>query len=314
MPGEVTALYALECRGAVKSFRESSGRKRRKKLVRAVDGVSFVVPRGEIFGILGPNGSGKSTLIRLISTLLVPDQGEIRIFGLDVNSHRLAVRRLINRVSVEAAFFKKLSAVENLRYAAGLYGLKRREAEEKAISILARLGVRGQKIYNPLENLSRGTQQKVAIARALLTNPVLILLDEPTTGLDPKSKRDVQEFVLEVRRSHDATVILTTHDMVEAEKMCDRVAIIDGGRFVALDTPEGLKRLVRRQQALGSDQEVSMEDVFFALTGRGWSDDEADESGDEKEGGDERGEARHGRREDKSDHKPAADADAQAGN
>ncbi len=311
MPGEVTALYALECRGAVKSFRESTRRSRRKKLIKAVDGISFVVPRGEIFGILGPNGSGKSTLIRLVSTLLVPDQGEVRVFGLDVNSNRLAVRRLINRVSVEAAFFKKLSAMENLRYAAGLYGLKRRDAEQEAVSILARLGVRGEKIYNPLENMSRGTQQKVAIARALLTQPVLVLLDEPTTGLDPKSKRDVQEFVLEVRETHDATVILTTHDMAEAEKLCDRVAIIDGGRFVALDTPEGLKRRVRREQGLGADQMVSMEDVFFALTGRGWSEDDEEE---ESEGGRKEGDGDGTDRREEPWQRQAGADDVQAGN
>lgn len=311
MPGEVTALYALECRGAVKSFRENTRRSRRKKLIKAVDGISFVVPRGEIFGILGPNGSGKSTLIRLVSTLLVPDQGEVRVFGLDVNSNRLAVRRLINRVSVEAAFFKKLSAMENLRYAAGLYGLKRRDAEQEAVSILARLGVRGEKIYNPLENMSRGTQQKVAIARALLTQPVLVLLDEPTTGLDPKSKRDVQEFVLEVRETHDATVILTTHDMAEAEKLCDRVAIIDGGRFVALDTPEGLKRRVRREQGLGADQMVSMEDVFFALTGRGWSEDDEEE---ESEGGRKEGDGDGTDRREEPWQRQAGADDVQAGN
>lgn len=231
--------------------------------VEAVSGVTFSVKRGEIFGILGPNGSGKSTLIRLISTLLLPDEGEIRVFGHDVVRERFAVRRLINRVSVEAAFFKKLSAMENLSYAARLYDVDIRWARERAIDILKRLGFSERKAYEPLEDLSRGMQQKVAVARALLTSPVLLLLDEPTTGLDPVSKREVQDYVLEVRGSHDTTVILTTHDMQEADRLCDRVAIIDQGRFVALDTPARLKAGLAK-----NGETVTLEDVFFTLTGK----------------------------------------------
>ncbi|MGE5585171.1 MAG: ABC transporter ATP-binding protein [Bacillota bacterium] len=233
--------------------------------VEAVSGVTFSVKRGEIFGILGPNGSGKSTLIRLISTLLLPDDGEIRVFGHDVVRDRFAVRRLINRVSVEAAFFKKLSAMENLSYAARLYDVDIRRARRTAIEILKRLGFGENKAYEPLEDLSRGMQQKVAVARALLTSPVLLLLDEPTTGLDPVSKREVQDYVLEVRDSHDTTVILTTHDMQEADRLCDRVAIIDQGRFVALDTPTHLKVGLGRN---GDGEAATLEDVFFALTGK----------------------------------------------
>lgn len=231
--------------------------------VDAVQGVSFSVEKGEIFGILGPNGSGKSTLIRLISTLLLPDAGTITVFGKDVIRDRLAVRRLINRVSVEAAFFKKLSAMENLSYAARLYGVDVRAARKEAIAIMKRLGLAEKKMYAPLENLSRGMQQKVAVARALLTSPVLLLLDEPTTGLDPVSKREVQDFVLEVRDTHDATVILTTHDMQEADRLCDRVAIIDDGRFVALDTPANLKAKYST-----AERHCTLEDVFFELTGK----------------------------------------------
>ncbi|MDK2931596.1 MAG: type transport system ATP-binding protein [Bacillota bacterium] len=240
--------------------------------VEAVSGVTFSVKRGEIFGILGPNGSGKSTLIRLISTLLLPDEGEIRVFGHDVVRERFAVRRLINRVSVEAAFFKKLSAMENLSYAARLYDVDIRWARERAIGILKRLGFSESKAYEPLEDLSRGMQQKVAVARALLTSPVLLLLDEPTTGLDPVSKREVQDFVLEVRGSHDTTVILTTHDMQEADRLCDRVAIIDQGRFVALDTPARLKAGLAK-----NGETVTLEDVFFTLTGKALEESRLDE-------------------------------------
>ncbi len=231
--------------------------------VEAVSRVTFSVTRGEIFGILGPNGSGKSTLIRLISTLLLPDEGEIRVFGHDVVQERLAVRRMINRVSVEAAFFKKLSAMENLSYAARLYDVDVRTARRAAAQILERLGFEEEKAYEPLEDLSRGMQQKVAVARALLTSPVLLLLDEPTTGLDPVSKREVQDYVLEVRSKHDATVLLTTHDMQEADRLCDRIAVIDQGRFIALDTPSGLKAGVAK-----NGEAVTLEEVFFALTGK----------------------------------------------
>jgi ABC-2 type transport system ATP-binding protein len=234
-----------------------------KKAVVAVDNVSLTVERGEIFGILGPNGSGKSTLVRLVSTLMIPDAGQIRVFGYDVQQEETAVKRLINRVSVDAAFFKKLSPMENLIYAARLYGVGGREAREKIVEILTRLGIEERSIGEPLEEMSRGMQQKVAIARAFLSAPILLLLDEPTTGLDPRSKREVQAFVEEIRGNHDATMLLTTHDMNEAEALCDRIAIIDKGRIVALDTPDGLKARIT-----GNGHPATLEDVFMALTGK----------------------------------------------
>lgn len=232
--------------------------------VLAVNNISLEVRRNEIFGILGPNGSGKSTLIRLIATLLVPDEGQIRVFGLDVTRREMEVKRLINRVSVDAAFFKKLSSLENLMYAARLYGLPGREARQQAFAILHRLGLKDKEILGPLEDMSRGMQQKVAIARAFLTQPILLLLDEPTTGLDPRSKRDVQAFVRELRDTHDATIVLTTHDMYEAEALCDRIAILDEGRIVALDTPAGLRKRVPPQDG----HQPTLEEVFMALTGK----------------------------------------------
>src|SRR5947208_12871595 len=143
------------------------------------------------------------------------------------------VQRIINRVSVEASFFKKLSPMENLLYAARLYNMPAGEARDKIRSILTRLGIKPDRIGKPLENMSRGMQQKVAIARAFLTAPIVLLLDEPTTGLDPRSKIDVQKFVHELRDQHDATILLTTHDMQEADELCNRVAILDEGRIVA---------------------------------------------------------------------------------
>ncbi len=237
--------------------------RRGKELITAVDHVSFTVERREIFGVLGPNGSGKSTLIRLLSTLLLPDEGSVRVFGLDIDKDEMRVKRLINRVSVEAAFFKKLSPRENLLYGARLYGVSGKEADRKAREILKRLGLRESSYTSPMEDMSRGMQQKVAIARAFLTQPVLLLLDEPTTGLDPRSKLEVQSFVRELREVHDATILITTHDMNEADALCDRIAILDDGKIVALDTPAGLKQRVRR-----NGHEPSLEDVFMELTGK----------------------------------------------
>jgi ABC-2 type transport system ATP-binding protein len=238
--------------------------RRGKELITAVDHVSFTVKRREIFGVLGPNGSGKSTLIRLLSTLLLPDEGTVTVFGLDVEKNEMQVKRMINRVSVEAAFFKKLSPMENLMYGARLYGVDPAYARRKVVEILTRLGLENRSIGTSMEDMSRGMQQKVAIARAFLTAPVLLLLDEPTTGLDPHSKREVQAAVRELRDTHEATVVLTTHDMQEADDLCDRIAIVDKGRVVALDTPPALKDMVRQ----AGEAPPSLEDVFLRLTGK----------------------------------------------
>jgi len=278
---------ALHIENATKSFANSEARRQwlpfrrqwqtdgngngkpKPKRIVAVDHVSLNVQRREIFGILGANGSGKSTLIRLISTLLIPDEGTITIFGLDVTRNEMAVKRLINRVSVDAAFFKKLSPMENLVYAARLYGLPAGESKKKAIHILTRLGIPEDRLYAPLENMSRGMQQKVAVARGLLSSPIMLLLDEPTTGLDPRSKRDVQVFVEDLRDAHDATILLTTHDMDEADRLCDRIAVLDNGRIIALDTPAGLKA----QVPPSNGHETTMEDVFMHHTGKNLAED-----------------------------------------
>jgi ABC-2 type transport system ATP-binding protein len=247
---------------------------RRKPPVLAIEDVSLRLERGSIHGILGANGSGKSTLIRLVSGLLTLDEGRVAVFGLDLERDELAVKRLINRVSVDAAFFKKLSPMENLLFAARLYGLDAGDAKRQATAILARLGIARSRLGRPVEQMSRGMQQKVAIARALLTSPTLLLLDEPTTGLDPRSKLDVQAFVEEVNASHGATIVLTTHDLGEAERLCDRITILDGGRVVAEDTPDGLKARV----AIDHGQPPTLEAVFMTYTGRSLDDDLEDDA------------------------------------
>jgi ABC-2 type transport system ATP-binding protein len=251
-----------------KEFFRNDGRRglrRRRKRVAALDGVSFEVRRGETVAILGQNGSGKSTLIRLLSTLLLDDGGTARIFGHNVATETRAVRRLINRVSVEASFFKKMSATENLSYAARFYGMAPGSTRKQIPEILERVGFPRDRIGEPLEDMSRGMQQKVALARALLTAPILLLLDEPTTGLDPRSKVEVQGFIRQIREQHDATVLLCTHDLVEAEELAERVGILDRGRLIELAPAAELKRKYDAE---------TLEEAFFAATGKAFEDEE----------------------------------------
>ena len=243
---------------------------RRKPGVPAVRNISFRVQRGEIYGVIGANGSGKSTLVRMISTLLTPDEGYVGVFGLNAHVDELAVRRLINRVSPDPSFFRNMSAYENLLFFARIYGLEREEIKRRAADILDRLGMPGR-LHEPLTHLSRGQQQKVAVARAFLTSPVLMLLDEPTTGLDPASKREVQQFILQVRKQHDATILLTTHDMDEAERLCDRLSFLAGGAMVAEGTPLELRLAAANGRPV---DDVTMEDVFLELTGKRLEEDE----------------------------------------
>ncbi len=242
---------------------------RKRPPVLAISHVSLRLERGAILGILGANGSGKSTLIRLICGLLTLDEGRVEVFGHDIVREEMAVKRLINRVSVDAAFFKKLSPLENLSFAARLYGLEPHGARGEAIRILGRLGISEKRIGRPIEQMSRGMQQKVAIARALLTSPALLLLDEPTTGLDPRSKLDVQTFIEELIQEHDASIVLTTHDLAEAERLCDHIAILNDGRVVAEATPAGMKELVVQRHGGAA----TLENAFMSYTGRSLDDD-----------------------------------------
>jgi ABC-2 type transport system ATP-binding protein len=256
-----SGVPAVEVKDLRKEFRRrdrKAGRFARRRMP-ALKGVSFTMQRGECVAILGQNGSGKSTLVRLLSTLLLHDGGEARIFGHDAFRETRAVQRLVNRVSVEASFFKKMSASENLSYAARFYGMGPAQTRVEIPRILERVGFPADRRNESMENLSRGMQQKVALARALLTSPVLLLLDEPTTGLDPRSKLEVQEFIKEVRIEHDATILLCTHDMLEAESLADRVGLLDRGELLFLEPVDDVKRRYGVE---------TLEEAFFAATGR----------------------------------------------
>jgi len=263
--------HAVEVVGLTKTFTRRKGRSRTS--VAALDGISFSMARGECVAVLGQNGSGKSTLVRALSTLLIYEGGSARVFDHDVARDERAVRRIVNRVSVEASFFKRLSATENLSYAARFYGIGRSETRRRIPDILGSVGFPVERAGAPMQDLSRGMQQKVALARALLTSPTLLLLDEPTTGLDPRSKREVQDFIRHVHAVHDTTTLLCTHDMAEAETLADRVGILHRGRLLALEDPAALRR---RYAA------ATLEDAFFAATGIALEDDTEDDDDDEE--------------------------------
>src|SRR5262249_47729369 len=208
------------------------------------------------------------TLVRLLSTLLLHDGGSARIYGHDAFASTRQVRRLVNRVSVEASFFKRTSAAENLAYAARFYGLTHRETAREIPRILGRVGFPAERRPEPVENPSPRVQQQGAPPRGLLPSPVLRLLDEPTTGLDPRSKLEVQEFIKTVRGEHDATILLCTHDMAEAESLADRVGILERGELVCL---EPVDMLLARYDA------STLEEAFFAATGAAFEAEDDDE-------------------------------------
>jgi ABC-2 type transport system ATP-binding protein len=266
---------AVEVAQLTKTFRRKdrrAGRFARRRQMPALQNVTFTIERGECVAILGQNGSGKSTLVRLLSTLLINDGGEARIFGHDAFRETRAIRRLVNRVSVEASFFKKMSAAENLSYAARFYGMGPSQTRTAVPEILAKVGFPPDRRREPMENLSRGMQQKVALARALLTSPVLLLLDEPTTGLDPRSKLEVQEFIRDVRAQHDATILLCTHDMAEAEALADRIGLLDRGELLFLEPVGDVKRRYSVE---------TLEEAFFAATGRAFEQERAEDEDDD---------------------------------
>jgi ABC-2 type transport system ATP-binding protein len=261
---------AVEVENLTKVFRRRDpkvGRFARRSLPALKD-ITFTIKRGECVAILGQNGSGKSTLVRLLSTLLIEDGGKARIFGHDAFREARTIRRLVNRVSVEASFFKKMSAQENLSYAARFYGMTPAQTRTAIPEILAKVGFPPDRRTESMMNLSRGMQQKVALARALLTSPVLLLLDEPTTGLDPRSKLEVQEFIREVRATHDATILLCTHDMAEAEALADRVGLLDRGELLFLEPVVEVKRRYGVE---------TLEEAFFAATGRTFEEENDDD-------------------------------------
>lgn len=211
-----------------------------KKEFKAVDGVTFEIRKGEIFGLLGPNGAGKTTTIKMITGLLSPTAGSVCVMGLDVDKKPLEALKNIGTVLAgDRSIYWKLTARENLEYFASLYGCDSKEAKRRTNEILKKLQIE-EKADELVEKFSTGMKQKVALGKALIPNAPVVLLDEPTLGLDPQSALNLRELILEIK-NEGRTVLLTTHYMEEADFLCDRIAIIDGGKIIALDTPEKLK-------------------------------------------------------------------------
>jgi len=242
-------LVAIKAKGLVKKYITWERRgfiRRTKRIVEALKGVSFNVERGEVFGLLGPNGAGKTTTVKIITTLLLPDEGKAEVLGYDVVEEAEKVREVIGvTLSVEKGFFWKLTGRENLKYFGMLRGLKGEELDKRVEYVLKLVGLdelgASDKLY---EEYSLGMKARLALARALLHDPPILILDEPTIGLDPASARTIRELLVRLAREEDKTVLITTHNMFEAELICDHVAIIDKGKIIAYGVVEELKRKV----------------------------------------------------------------------
>jgi ABC-2 type transport system ATP-binding protein len=249
----MSTAAAIEVRNIVKRFGDFT----------AVDGISFAVAPGEIFGLLGPNGAGKSTLIRMMVTLLPPTSGTALISGFDVVRQADQVRRAIGVIPQAMTTDLELSVEENLLIFAKLYGVSREKRARLIPELLAAVEL-SQWADKPVKNLSGGMRRRVEIARGLVHEPRVFFLDEPTTGLDPVSRTAVWEMLQKVKGERDLTVLLTTHYMDEADRLCDRLAIVDHGTLVALDTPAALKASIPGR----STEDTTLDDVFVHYTGR----------------------------------------------
>jgi ABC-2 type transport system ATP-binding protein len=212
------------------------------KAPEAVAGISFEARRGEVFGLLGPNGAGKTTTIGALTTRVRPTSGYVAIDGIDVQADPVAVKQRIAVVPQRPNLDRQLKAIENLTFHAAYFGYGRAERRKRALEVMKALGLEGREDED-VNNLSGGMAQRLLIARALMHRPQVLFLDEPTTGLDPQSRLFLWDRIEELREA-GTTILLTTHDMVEADRLCDHIAIVDHGTIVALDTPSGLRRLL----------------------------------------------------------------------
>ncbi len=227
---------------------------------KAVNGVSFSIHKGEIFGLLGPNGAGKTTTIRMLSTVLEADSGDITIGGHSIRQDAEEVRALIGVCPQELALYEDLSALENLIFFGRMDGLNTRDARAQADEYLKLMGLQ-DRAKGKVAKFSGGMKRRINLAIALVGNPQLVFMDEPTVGIDPQSRNNIYETI-EGLRDKGMTILYTTHYMEEADRLCDRIAIMDGGRIIAIDKPYVLKKQI------GEPEKVTLEDVFLNLTGR----------------------------------------------
>jgi ABC-2 type transport system ATP-binding protein len=227
---------------------------------KAVNGVSFAIYKGEIFGLLGPNGAGKTTTIRMLSTVLEPDSGDAVIGGYSIRSNADEVRSIIGVCPQELALYEDFSAMENLVFFGRMAGLSGQQARTQAMANLELMGL-AERSKGRVEKFSGGMKRRINLAIALMGNPQLLFLDEPTVGIDPQSRNNIYETINGLREK-GMTILYTTHYMEEADRLCERIAIMDGGQIISLDSPKGLK------SQIGDPDKVTLEDVFLNLTGR----------------------------------------------
>jgi ABC-2 type transport system ATP-binding protein len=227
---------------------------------KAVNGVSFTINKGEIFGLLGPNGAGKTTTIRMLSTVLEADSGEIIIGGHSVKQEAEVVRSIIGVCPQDLALYDDLSALDNMVFFGRMEGMDGKEAKEQAMRNLELMGLE-DRAKGKVAKYSGGMKRRINLAIALMGTPQLLFLDEPTVGIDPQSRNNIYENILGLQKK-GMTILYTTHYMEEADRLCNRIAIMDGGQIIANDTPYNLK------SQIGSPEKVTLEDVFLKLTGR----------------------------------------------
>jgi len=233
--------YAIEAKGIFKTFRSGWWKKRRKE---ALKGVDLQIEEREIFGILGPNGAGKTTLLSILCTLLLPDRGSVRILGMDGLSDGHQIRKRVNMVSGNANFLWSLTVKENLHYYGMLYGLTGKEREKKVETLIDIFDLTEHGNI-PFDELSTGTKQRLSLAKSLINDPEVLFLDEPTVGLDPDVSIRIREEILSIHKERGMTVLVTTHNMKEAEYLCGRIAFLKEGKILTTGTAESLKRMVR---------------------------------------------------------------------
>jgi len=248
--GEVMPEEFLVAQDLHKSFNEH----------KAVNGVSFTLYKGEIFGLLGPNGAGKTTMIRILATVLEPDYGDVTVGGYSIRRNADAVRRLIGVCPQELALYEDLSALDNLLFFGRMVGLDGKEARAQALAHLELMGL-VERAKGKVAKFSGGMKRRINLAIALMGHPELLFLDEPTVGIDPQSRNNIYETI-ESLRAKGMTILYTTHYMEEANRLCNRVAIMDGGKIIAMGTLDELK------SQIGPPERVTLEDVFLKLTGR----------------------------------------------
>jgi len=241
------STHAIETQNLGRIYKLRGSKKETRKELVALQDVNLTVERGELFGLLGPNGAGKTTLIKILTTLLSPTSGWARVAGADIHREPDLVRPRINMVSGgESSGYGLLTVRENLWMFSQFYGVPSKEANEHIEALLAMVGMK-DRMHTKSSDLSTGLRQKMNIVRGFLTDPQVLFLDEPTLGLDVGASRDVRKFIIEwLKADKERTLLLTTHYMVEADELCDRVAIINKGRVLACDTPSALKQRLQK--------------------------------------------------------------------